>query len=1225
MFDKIKKALIVISGAIMVSVLSITPSFASERGSSEYTFTDKYPSAGDWEDGERNKHQNTLMQNSISAGNVNVDESGAQKTTVPYTGLTYTHNKRYDKCTVVNGIDVSKWNGDINWNKAKKHGIEFAFIRVGNRGVESGELYEDPLYKTNIKGANAAGIKVGVYIYSQAITEAEAIEEAKFVLKRIKAYNITMPVVFDLEYYDGPSGRLWDANLSKSQATKICQAFCKTVENAGYEAMLYSNPDMLYNHLNASTLEKECTIWLAHWGIQKTSYEGMYDYWQYGSGYVNGINGPVDVNFWYNPKKSTGLKLSATSKTMNIGDKFKLTGEIEPAESTDIITWTTSNPVVAYVDQEGNVIAGNKGSATITATTTSGIKSTCKLTVNDRLSNYEVVLKDGTVPIYNGKAHTPAVTLRTKKNIVLSGEVNTPVNLRMGPSTDFSIITTLPVGTKVTVYNSFTNNDGGIWYSIKFTIDGKTYRGYVSAPYITAKSGKRTLGSSLYTVAYSNNVNAGNAVLTIKPASGSYLTETLTANFQIEPCNITETVIERMDDYNYTGSSIMPDIESKFEGKVLIKDKDYELSYNNNIGSGIATITITGKGNFKGSTNVNFKIYGNREYYIEGIGKQLYTGNTITPQITIRNKETGAIIDNSNFTITYANNVEIGLATVNIEGNSEWEGSTILTFEIVSKLGNDKVITVYNVNNYEYTGSEIKPDIKVMCNGEVAPESAYSIEYLSNTNAGTATVVVTAKDGYTGKYSIDFDIVRSDISGGEYKTNSILDVVYTGDLLTPQIILENSYGMLIKDIDYTAIYENNINVGKGIITLKGIGNYKGTKIINFNVIGKSILLLTYKEIPNQVYQAKSITPEIVIMDGKYTLVKNKDYTVKYSSNVNVGTAKLVVTGMGNYTGTVTKTFKIQARGMTTCIASAISDRTYTGKKLTPSVSVKYGTYKLKLNKDYTIVKYSSNKNIGNATIILQGKGNFTGNMTINFNIIPKKISNFKASDITSSQIKLSWKKDSLVTGYEIYRSEAYDGTFKKIRTITNNKNISYTNKGLLNGKEYYYKIRSYKIVKGKTYYGKFTSVKSVSTKEKYTKYVVIKDTAYIRGHAGKNYKGLLKVKKGKEMTYLSYTYDSSKVKWYKVRYKYKNKTYTGYVRNDKAEVESVGKVKADVLNVRKSASVKSKKVTSIKQNTKIRITNTVKDSNGSKWYKIRYSKKGKKYTGYVMAKYVKIV
>jgi len=109
------------------------------------------------------------------------------------------------------------------------------------------------------------------------------------------------------------------------------------------------------------------------------------------------------------------------------------------------------------------------------------------------------------------------------------------------------------------------------------------------------------------------------------------------------------------------------------------------------------------------------------------------------------------------------------------------------------------------------------------------------------------------------------------------------------------------------------------------------------------------------------------------------------------------------------------------------------------------------------------------------------------------------------------------------------------------------------------------------------------------------------------------------------MTYLSYTYDSSKVKWYKVRYKYKNKTYTGYVRNDKAEVESVGKVKADVLNVRKSASVKSKKVTSIKQNTKIRITNTVKDSNGSKWYKIRYSKKGKKYTGYVMAKYVKIV
>ena len=108
----------------------------------------------------------------------------------------------FDKCTIINGIDVSKWNGTIDWAKVKADGIEFAFIRVGNRGVFDGKLYEDPTYKYNLKEAIAAGVKVGVYVYSQAITQKEAIEEADFALSRIKKYNITMPVVFDFEYYN---------------------------------------------------------------------------------------------------------------------------------------------------------------------------------------------------------------------------------------------------------------------------------------------------------------------------------------------------------------------------------------------------------------------------------------------------------------------------------------------------------------------------------------------------------------------------------------------------------------------------------------------------------------------------------------------------------------------------------------------------------------------------------------------------------------------------------------------------------------------------------------------------------------------------------------------------------------------------------------------------------------------------------------------------------------
>ncbi len=1223
MNNRLKKALILMVGGFMLSGFGITPSFASINRISGYISEDKYPSEGDWEDGERIKEQNKISQNGVSS--IDENENSAQKTTVKYTGITYTHNKRFDKCSVVNGIDVSKWNGDINWNKVKKDGIEFAFIRVGYRGYESGGLYEDELYEENIKEATAAGIKVGVYIYSQATTVAEAREEANYILKRIKKYKITMPVVFDFEYFDGPSGRLWDANLSKSEATKICKAFCKVVEDAGYEAMQYSNPSMLYNSVNASEIEKDYKIWLAHWGIDKTSYEGLYDYWQYGSGYVDGVSGAVDVNFWYNPKKSTGITLSATSKTMKVGDKIKLTGKIIPEESTDIITWSSSNPVAAYVDQNGNVVAGNRGTVTITATTTSGVKATCKITVNDNISNFEAVLKDGVNPIYSGKAHTPKIILRSKEKVVLSGTVNTAVNLRTGPSTDYPIITTMPVGASVAVYKSFTDADGDIWYSARVTLDGKTYRGYCSAPYINAKKDYREISASYYTVAYSNNINAGNAVLTISPTSGSYFTGSLVTGFVIEGRDIVEAIIEPLDDYVYTGSVITPDIEAEYSDMTLVKDKDYTLAYSNNVGSGVAEITVNGIGNYKGSVIKTFEILGNRSYYIEGIGQQLYTGEALKPNIIIRDKNTNAVIDNSNFVIQYSNNKNIGVASISIKGKGAYEGNITINFEIVSEITSTNIITVYNIDNFEYTGNEVRPVPIVMCNGKEVSSDAYSIEYYENVTSGTALMKVIAKEGYTGSYLISYKILRSDITSDSYSVNNVADVVYTGKLITPQIILANSEYMLAKDVDYIVEYQNNLNAGKATIIIKGIGNYKGKITVSFNITSKSIIGLEYVNVPSQIYQAKVITPTLIIKDGEYTLVKGKDYNLTYSSNVNVGAAKITVNGAGNYKGTVNKTFVIQARGLASCKSSKISDKTYTGKAITPAVTVKYGSYKLVLNKDYTIVKYSANKNIGTASIILKGKGNFTGNMTVTFNIVPKKVQSVKASNITSSQIKLSWKNDPFVTGYEIYRSKAYNGSYTKIRTITNNKNATYTNKGLLNGREYYYKIRAYKIINGKTYYGKFSSIRSVSTKDRYTKYVKMNETAYIRSRADKNSKALIKVKKGKEMTYLSTAYDSANVKWYKVRYKYKSKTYTGYVRNDKANVESLGKVKADILNVRKSASTTSKKVNSIKEDKKVRILKTIKDSKGSKWYQIRFTKGGKTYTGYVMAKYIKVI
>lgn len=250
----------------------------------------------------------------------------SRQVTSNYTQKTYTHETKYDGFTIHNGIDVSKYQKTIDWNQVKQSGIDFAFIRVGYRGASSGGLYPDTTYETNIKNANAAGVKVGVYIYSQAISPAEGVEEANYILERIKGYNITMPVVIDYEYSSAASdgGRLFNANLSKETATATVNAFADQVAAAGYTPMIYANKDMLTRHMNASDIPH--LVWLAY-VTTTANYEGDYTAWQYSfSGTVPGITGDVDMDVWYGDLTSSNP--SSTNASMfrlynpNSGEHF---------------------------------------------------------------------------------------------------------------------------------------------------------------------------------------------------------------------------------------------------------------------------------------------------------------------------------------------------------------------------------------------------------------------------------------------------------------------------------------------------------------------------------------------------------------------------------------------------------------------------------------------------------------------------------------------------------------------------------------------------------------------------------------------------------------------------------------------------------------------------------------------------------------------------------------
>lgn len=194
------------------------------------------------------------------------------------------------------GIDVSKYQGDIDWAAVASDGVEYAFVRLGIRGYESGKLVLDEYFDKNMQGAKDAGIKTGVYFFTQAITAAEAVEEAEYVLENIAGYDVSYPVVFDVEMIVNGNGRAND--LSQEERTDIAIAFCDRIREAGYTPMIYGNVKCFTKLLDMTRLN-DYEKWYAFYDdYMYMPYE--VSIWQYTEkGRVAGINASVDLNISY--------------------------------------------------------------------------------------------------------------------------------------------------------------------------------------------------------------------------------------------------------------------------------------------------------------------------------------------------------------------------------------------------------------------------------------------------------------------------------------------------------------------------------------------------------------------------------------------------------------------------------------------------------------------------------------------------------------------------------------------------------------------------------------------------------------------------------------------------------------------------------------------------------------------------------------------------------------
>lgn len=197
----------------------------------------------------------------------------------------------YKKNNTKIGIDVSKWQGDIDFSKLKKAGVEFVIIRVGGTRGTNGEYFLDPKFKQNIDGAKANNIPVGLYFYSYANSKEHAIRDAQWVLDVIKGYDIELPIAFDWEEWSSFN----EYSLSFFELTSIGEAFLGKLEEYGYQGMLYSSK----SYLEYIWFPTKYDIWLAHY-TDKTNYKGPYKIWQMcDNGLVDGINGNVDIDIMY--------------------------------------------------------------------------------------------------------------------------------------------------------------------------------------------------------------------------------------------------------------------------------------------------------------------------------------------------------------------------------------------------------------------------------------------------------------------------------------------------------------------------------------------------------------------------------------------------------------------------------------------------------------------------------------------------------------------------------------------------------------------------------------------------------------------------------------------------------------------------------------------------------------------------------------------------------------
>ena len=895
----------------------------------------------------------------------------------------------------------------------------------------------------------------------------------------------------------------------------------------------HENKNDLYNSVGTRTVynsENDSTIMYVNNNTlmefnndfkQVASYKTAYPVFAlyYTNGTVTAIERDTDGNFYSENiawKKPSSVTISNSSATLKTGDSLKLSAK----SNSDIdygFTWSSSDNSVASVTKDGKVYGNKAGVCTITATTDNSVKASCTVTVTPMDSDTK-----GSATILSGRATDNASdnhynTWSSVTNSYLVQNSDGTLTRLENTSSGIVVENYSADGKKLISQRTISKelNVFGGFYS------GKDYNYLVFGQNNTSESdSKEVVRVVKYTKSWSK-VNSCNisGVNTTKPFSaGSLRMEEASGKLYVYTCHemyadsdginhqanmlftIDESSMSLTDSMydvsnltdGYVSHSFNQFIKADESGKYIYRVDHSESSNYTMNGSYLSVngITLTKYKADGKSTAVNVSIPVKFD-----MNKSNYTGASIG----------GFELGSGNCLIAYAKDVSSSCKTRNVyisvtdELFNGTQNIALTNYGTSSKVTcrtpqlikiNDNLFLVMWEEYNSSTGKTATKTMTVDSNGKTVTKAISHSFGLSDCQP------VVCSDGmvkwYVTNNSAPTLYKLSSFALDDYHEHSYTKTVLSNATCTTAGIVK--YTCSCGD-SYTETIPATGHKSSGWIVDKAASiGVKGSKHKECTVCKK---VLETAEIPalsrisiskanvtlstsTYAYDGKAKKPGVTVKLNGKTLKNGTDYTVSYSNNTKVGTATVKITGKGNYTGSVSKTFKIK-NNFKKATVSGISNKSYTGKNITQSITVKYNGKTLKNGTDYT-VSYSSNKKIGTATVKIAGKGSYTGTITKTFKINPAK-QEIQKLTAKSKAFFVDWAQKGSASGYEIQYATNSKFTSAKKVTITSNKTDKTTVSKLSGKKKYYVRVRSYTTVKGTKYYGAWSASKSVTTKK----------------------------------------------------------------------------------------------------------------------------------------------